>query len=554
MCITLAGLGDRIYMDKKILTISMLVSGREETTEKSLKSLQPLRQQLGAELILTDTGCNPEYLEKLRGYADEIISFPWSNDFAKARNVGLKAANGKWFMFIDDDEWFEDVTAIIEFFQSGEYQDYHQAVYIARNYSNFEGTAYQDEWVSRLIRVEEDTCFEGRVHEYLGPVRGKCKRLDAFVHHYGYVFATEEERQAHFQRNISILKTLAEEEPDNLKWQLQLLKEYQSIKDLDSLERVAENALKLIANVDKSFINMCRGSFYLARLIVDDRRTKKKLWEDYQTFLADERNPWNVRCAMAAFMLLHLEDNELEKLEFCGDEYVHSLAKYQDEERTEQEETIAESIVFVQDYMLRIPQLIEDIRAGICGNGEFLSQPVRVWQLAQLGIVPLEELFLVLPISQWMAQMMVLESQRYGQNWEETSRNLASICTRNDIRYCYFDKMTETTKMKTIYIHKENVEKMDYETMTQIITEFAQSNLNYMDYLYTEHAFEGDMELLSPEEKAAVWLANGLSIGLSQWREKIQCFGNAAKVWPELGEFIKKYVAFVGDAVANQLG
>ena len=109
-------------MTDRILTISMLVSGREKTTEKSLQSLQPLREQLGAEIILTDTGCTPEYLEKIRGLADCVLKFTWCNDFAKARNVGLEAARGQWFMFIDDDEWFEDVAPIIAFFQSGEYE------------------------------------------------------------------------------------------------------------------------------------------------------------------------------------------------------------------------------------------------------------------------------------------------------------------------------------------------------------------------------------------------------------------------------------------------
>ena len=576
-------------MEKRLLTISMLVSGREETTEKSLQSLQPLRKQIGAEIILTDTGCSTEYLDKIRGLADKVLEFTWCNDFAKARNVGLREASGEWFMFIDDDEWFEDVTPIIDFFKSGEYKDYHQAVYAARNYSNFEGTDYSDEWVSRMIRLEEDTRFEGSVHEYLTPVKGNCKKLDAYVHHYGYVFATEEDRLAHFQRNIAILEKLAADEPDNFKWSLQLLKEYQSVGDFAATRRVAQAALLLLDKADSGFVNMCRGSFFLAILAADyedisqyereissmqmmdkelihtiaqpatdgdDVRLvnlRELLWKNYEKFLSDPRNPWNVRCAMATFMLLHLAEDETERLEFCADEYIHARAKYEDEMRSEQEQIIAESIVYVQDYMLRMAQIAQEVEAAMAGNGEFLNQPVRIWQLAQLGILPLEDMFLALPMSQWMVQMMVLQGQGYSDRWEEISMYLASICTRNDIRYCYFDKVTESTKMENIYIHKDNVDKMDYETMTQVITEFAQSNLNYMDCIYTEHAFEGEMELLTPEERAAVWLANGLSIGLAQWREKIQCFGNAAKAWPKMGELVKKYIALIGEAVKAQL-
>ena len=141
-------------MSDLILTISLLVSGREDTTGKCLDSLRPLMEQVPSELILVDTGCSEEFREQLQSYTDQIIPFVWCDDFAKARNAGLEKAGGEWFMFLDDDEWFEDVTPIVDFFVSGEYKEYDQAVYRVRNYNNMEGTAYSDDWVSRLIHLE----------------------------------------------------------------------------------------------------------------------------------------------------------------------------------------------------------------------------------------------------------------------------------------------------------------------------------------------------------------------------------------------------------------
>lgn len=534
-------------MKKTILTISMLVSGREETTEKSLQSLQPLREQLGAEVILTDTGCTPAYLDKIRGYADQILTFAWCKDFAKARNVGLEAANGEWFIFIDDDEWFEDVTPIIEFFQSGEYKEYHQAVYKVRNYSNFEGTAYTDAWVSRLIRVEEDTHFEGGVHECLTPARGKCKRIEAFAHHYGYVFATEEERQAHFDRNASILKELAEKEPNNMKWPLQLIKEYHGVNDFESMKQVAFDALELIANVDEFFMNMCRGAFYMAVLQAECfSGAYENMWQAYEEFVQNEKNPWNVRSAMSAFLLLHAPEEDEDRLQFCAQEYAEALESHAQEVYTEQQQLIAESIVYVSDYMYKISEYIEAVEKQLDGNGEFLFLPSRVWMLARVGILPLEGMLLELPMAQWMAQMQVLQMRGFSGAWTEVGNQLASICTKSNIRYLYFDRIVELMKMKQIYSQKINVEKMDFATMTQILTEFAQANLNYMDYLYTDSAFDGDQGLLSQEEKASLWIANGLSMDNNQWREKLQCFGEAAKVCPMLGDFVKRYMQLLG--------
>lgn len=543
-------------MEKTVLTVSMLVSGREETTKKSLMALQPLREKLGAEIILTNTGCTPEYLAEISPYADKILEFTWCDDFAKARNVGLYAANGEWFMFIDDDEWFEDVTPILEFFGSGEYKEYQQAVYLARNYQNMEGTSYIDEWVSRLIRIGADTHFEGSVHECLMPVRGRCKQIPAFVHHYGYAFETEEERLAHFKRNMGILEQLLKTEPNNMKWYLQALKEYHSIGDFKKVRNVSETALEKLESVDETFMNMCRGAFYIAILLCDAKDLDYEgMWQHYLCFAKNPKNPWNVRMAMAACMLLEApmdsDVNGIGYFELCMENYKNALAEHEQENYSQQEEIIADSIVFVKDYVVSLINYSQSIKTYLTENKEFLSIPERAWMLAKMGLLPLEEMLLELPFSQWMVQMRMFQMQGYSDVWGEIAKQLASICTQNNIRYVYFDLLLETAKMKQIYRLPANIEKMDYETMTQILMDFAQANLNYMDYMYTEMAFEGEMEFLSPEEQASLWIANGFAVDNSQWREKLRCFGEAAKVCPMLGDFIKRYIHLFGQELTK---
>ena len=89
-----------------LLSISMLISGREEM-RKSLDSLLYFKNAFPTEIILVDTGCSPEQRTLAEKYADKIIDFTWCNDFAAARNAGLREAHGEWFMYLDDDEWFE---------------------------------------------------------------------------------------------------------------------------------------------------------------------------------------------------------------------------------------------------------------------------------------------------------------------------------------------------------------------------------------------------------------------------------------------------------------
>ena len=93
----------------------MLISGRKDM-EKSLKSLLPFKKAFPCEIILVDTGCNEQQRTIAEKYADKIIDFTWCGDFAMARNAGLGEAHGEWFMYLDDDEWFDNPQEIIAFF------------------------------------------------------------------------------------------------------------------------------------------------------------------------------------------------------------------------------------------------------------------------------------------------------------------------------------------------------------------------------------------------------------------------------------------------------
>ena len=253
-------------MQKKkevLLTISLLVSGREETTEKCLDSLIPIMQEIPSELILVDTGCNQEFVNMLRRYTNQIIPFTWCNDFSKARNVGLEHASGEWFLYLDDDEWFVEIDELIDFFKSGEYKEYHRANYIQRNFQDALLTYYSDSWASRMIRIEPDTHFESKIHEYLAPARGKCKHIKAVANHTGYIFQTEEDKIRHFERNSVLLLEMIKEEPKRLRWKVQLVQEYRGIKAWNDLYMFSKKCLEETKSLNSPMENRDIGTFYV---------------------------------------------------------------------------------------------------------------------------------------------------------------------------------------------------------------------------------------------------------------------------------------------------
>lgn len=545
-------------MADKLLSISLLVSGREDTTEKCLRSLKRIRDELNTEIILVDTGCPDTWQKSLESYADQFVPFTWCNDFAKARNAGLALAKGEWFLFLDDDEWFEDVTPIITFFQTGEYKEYQQAVYKARNYLQSDGSSYVDEWVARMMKLEADTHFEGSVHESLVPVRGRCKKIDAFVHHYGYAFANEEERCKHRERNVQILKNLIETEPNNMKWYLQILQEYADSSVATELRTYAVSAIELVKNVDEPFANQCRGAFYVAALLAD-------LWldqpdqalTDCAAFTQDGRNTYETNYSLYYYWIKAMmqkkkagdlspdEEHELqEKLEECGNAFVENCKLHDEQAKSEQEQIIEESIPFVKDVK-KVDELAQELAEKLKDNGEFLLMEDEYWTYGQAHILPLEQMLLDLPFSQWMAQVMVLEAYHSEELWDKIRMHLIELQTQENIRYDYFHAKAVNAVITKCAAGKS------YEELKQYLWEYASCNLKYAQWVYTDEAFTGEMEMVEESCRGAIWIQRALECAETDWNSRLENLKQAAIAWPALGETVKAFAQLVGQQQDN---
>lgn len=234
--------------NQPILSISILISNRPDTVEKCLKSLDNLRKSVPCEVILTDTGCGAKVREMIEPYADVLLEFTWCNDFAKARNLGLSKATGEWYMFLDDDEWFENTTDIEEFFTSGTYKQYGYAYYKVRNYKEMSGTLYNDTIALRMLKRNPSVHFNGKIHEHLVNMEGAGKVFEAFVHHYGYAFESEQKKYQRSQRNLIPLLEAHKEEPYNLHYTMQIAQEYNFLKEY---RKSIEVSMEGIENYDE---------------------------------------------------------------------------------------------------------------------------------------------------------------------------------------------------------------------------------------------------------------------------------------------------------------
>ena len=300
-------------MEKKIiLTISVLVSNRPDTIEKCLKSLEKLRNSVPCELILVDTGCGKKLRNIIEKYTNHIIDFEWCNDFSMARNAGLEKAKGEWFLYLDDDEWFEDTKEIEDFFLSGEYKSYSMANYIQRNYTNPNGKLYSDAVVRRMTRIESYTQFSYSIHEVLTYVPGNIKTFYTYVHHYGYIFKSKQDHYKHSQRNLIPLLNEVETEPYNLHHHIQIAQEYNGINEY---YKSIEISLKGIENFDPQKMPY----LYINALMVNIVECYCKMYQ-YENALRYAEEFWNYK---------FLEQTGKAKLSYLLEKIHYELGNYE---------------------------------------------------------------------------------------------------------------------------------------------------------------------------------------------------------------------------------
>lgn len=356
--------------DKSIvLSISMLISGKDDML-KSLESLQYFKKEIPCEVILVDTGCSAEQRALAEGYADKMLDFEWCNDFAAARNVGLKTARGEWFMYLDDDEWFDNPKEIIDFFRSGEYRKYNSATYKVRNYFSRQGKSYDETVATRMIKLEKKTVFVGKIHEYLFPFTVPTKNFSDFVHHYGYAFKNAEERRKHAYRNIAPLVEMGKEEPEDIRWQCQLAQEYFALDEysetarvcVSSLERRRQNGRRTVDN--PAWVGSLYG-FLLISLESQGKFMEEEQW--LEKALAEPAMPEATRAYFyfAGTRMYCLNGKEeYEKCRECVKKYIKYMLKLQNDRRAISEDTALITSAVFQEHR-SYPALLLSMKALI---------------------------------------------------------------------------------------------------------------------------------------------------------------------------------------------
>ena len=86
------------------ISLCMIVKNEEKLLKRCLDSYRPVCD----EIVIVDTGSTDRTKEIAAGYTDLIYDYPWTNDFAAARNFAFSKANCDYIFSADADEVLDE--------------------------------------------------------------------------------------------------------------------------------------------------------------------------------------------------------------------------------------------------------------------------------------------------------------------------------------------------------------------------------------------------------------------------------------------------------------
>ncbi len=209
------------------LALSMIVRNAERDLPLCIESVR------GAvdEIVIADTGSTDNTIEIARNLGARVISIPWENDFARARNLSLAEVTTDWVLSMDADERLDPaaarrLSALLANRKARAYQVPIRNYVLSLNERIWDRPAkpnnspipeakkypaYVDHENVRLFRHIPELYFVGRVHETVGirilETGGGLGLADFVIHHFGLAVAPQEQsRKNIYYRELSVQK------------------------------------------------------------------------------------------------------------------------------------------------------------------------------------------------------------------------------------------------------------------------------------------------------------------------------------------------------------
>jgi tetratricopeptide (TPR) repeat protein len=241
-----AGIGIRI-------SACLITKDESKNLAKCLDSLKGIVD----EIVVVDTGSTDNTIEIAKKYGAVIGSFPWTKDFAAARNHSLSLASGEWALWIDADEQLDPQCATE--FPKGIVRPHIGGYSIEIvNYLDDSGTT--TEFVhspTRLFRRISGVEFSQPIHEQITPSLMSFRLPwtplpGAKIHHDGYRQAALVEKNK-VARTLDILEGVVAKNPNDPFHLFNLANTHFVAADYAKTVEVAQKCIKFMPNAGAEY-------------------------------------------------------------------------------------------------------------------------------------------------------------------------------------------------------------------------------------------------------------------------------------------------------------
>lgn len=211
------------------ISVCIIAKNEESRIERCLSSVKPY----GFELVVVDTGSTDRTKELAARYADKVLDFTWCNDFSAARNFSLREASNNWIFMLDCDETvklldLEELTYFRKHLADSVGSVSRENLVRENGVLTLNNTDYTERFFDRRLYR-----YTGIIHEQLTPIRGHefpNYLLRTTILHTGYDM-TDEERDAKYRRNFTLLLKQLDSDPWNPYLYYQLGKSCEILRD-----------------------------------------------------------------------------------------------------------------------------------------------------------------------------------------------------------------------------------------------------------------------------------------------------------------------------------
>jgi tetratricopeptide (TPR) repeat protein len=265
----------------KTVGLAMIVRNEEKMLRACLTSVRAVVSQM----VVVDTGSSDDTGAVARSCGATVISHPWQNHFAEARNAALNAMETDWVLSLDADEELdsEAVQSMPQLLEAaprvggyltpirnyvpvlhGRGWDRTTKVNDHRHLRAHSAPGYFVHENCRLFRRNPDIYFIGRVHEVVEPqiqkLRLELAAASFCIHHFGQLERRDAapEKAAQYRQ---LLRLKVQEQPNDPSAWVQLgLEEYEGARNSGEALRCLERAIALEPRAEQAwfFVGMIR--------------------------------------------------------------------------------------------------------------------------------------------------------------------------------------------------------------------------------------------------------------------------------------------------------